>query len=90
MENLSSWIWIIVAVLWFGAKILPRLLRGKDSQTKVPAPQMPEPDKPARAKPPADANSGPSADFDTLLSSLGRSRSALRQGDQAPPPIEPK
>jgi hypothetical protein len=89
MENLSSWIWLIVAVLWFGAKILPRLLRGKNSQTKVPTPQMPEPDKPARAKP-ADSNSGPSSDFDTLVSSLGRSRFALRQRDQAPPPIEPK
>ena len=50
MENLSNWIWIIVAVLWFGAKILPRLLRGKNSQTKVPTPQIPEPDKPASAK----------------------------------------
>ena len=89
MENLSSWIWIIIAVLWFGAKILPRLLRGKNSQTKVPTPQMPEPDKSARAKL-ADASSGPSADFDTLVSSLGRSRSVLRQGNQAPPPIEPR
>ena len=89
MENLSSWIWIVVAVLWFGAKILPRLLRGKNSQTNVPTPQMPEPDKPARAKP-ADEESGPSADFDTLVSSLGRSRFSLRQRDQAPPPIEPK
>ena len=89
MENLSSWIWIIIAVLWFGAKILPRLLRGKTSQTKVPTPQKPVPDKPARAKL-ADASSGPSADFDTLVSSLGRSRFALRQRDQAPPPIEPK
>ena len=25
MENLSSWIWLVVAVIWFGAKILPRL-----------------------------------------------------------------
>ena len=89
MENLSTWIWIIVAVLWFGVKTLPRLLRGKNSKTKVPTPQMPEPDKPARAKP-AAADSGPSADFDTLVSSLGRSRSALRHKDQAPPPIEPK
>jgi len=85
MEDISSWIWTIVAVIWFGAKILPRFLRGKNSQTKVPTPQMPEPDKPARAKP-ADASSGPSADFDTL----GRSRFALRQRDHAPPPIEPK
>ena len=89
MENLSSWIWLIVAVFWFGAKILPRLLRGKNSQTKVPTPQMPESDKPARTKP-ADADSGPSADFDTLVSSLGRSRFALRQRDHGPRPIEPK
>ncbi len=84
MENLSNWIWIIVAVLWFGAKILPRLLGGKNSQTKVPTPQMPEPDKPAHEE------SGPSADFDTLVSSLERSRSPRRRRDQAPPPIEPK
>lgn len=89
MENLSSWIWIIVALLWFGAKILPRLLRGKNKQTEIPTPQMPEPDKPARAKT-ADASSGPSADFDTLVSSARRSRFVPRQGDQAPPPIEPK
>ena len=89
MENLSSWIWIIVAVIWFGAKILPRLFRGKNSQTKVPTPQRPESNKPARAKP-AAANSGPSADFDTLVTSLGRSRFAPRQRDYGPPPIEPK
>jgi hypothetical protein len=89
MENLSSWIWIIVGVVWFGAKILPRLLRGMNSQTKVPTPQTPEPDRPARAQP-ADANSGPSTDFDTLVSSPGRSRFTRRQRDQAPPPIEPK
>ena len=89
MENLSTWIWIIVAVVWFGAKILPRLLGGKNSQTKVPTPEMPEPDRPARARQ-ADANSGPSTDFDTLVSSVGRSRSTRRQGDQAPRPIEPK
>jgi hypothetical protein len=89
MENLSSWIWLIIAVTWFGAKILPRLLRGKNSQTKIPTPQMPESEKPARAKP-ADASSGPAADFDTLVSSLERSRFAPRQRDQGPPPIEPK
>ena len=89
MENLSTWIWIIAAVLWFGVKILPRLLRGKNSQTKVSTPQRPELDKVARAKP-ADADSGPSADFDTLVSSLGRSRFALRHNEQSPPAIEPK
>ena len=89
MENLNSWIWLIVALLWFGAKILPRLLRGKNSQTTVPTSQMPEPDEQTRAKP-ADADSSPSADFDTLVSTLGRSRFAPRQRDQAPPPIEPK
>ena len=89
MENLSSWIWLIFAVFWVGAKILPRLLGGKNSQTKAPALQRPKPDQPARAEP-AAADSGPSADFDTLVSSLGRSRFSRRQKDQAPPPIEPK
>ena len=89
MENLSTWIWIIVAVLWLGTKVLPRLLRGKSSQTNVPTPQMHDQEKPGRATP-ADTDSGPSADFDTLVSSLGRSRFARRQEDQPPPPIEPK
>lgn len=85
MENLSSWIWIIVAVIWFGGKILPRILRRKNSQTKAPTHQKPEPGKRASATP-ATANSGPSADFDTLKGSPF----VRRQRDEAPPPIEPK
>ena len=89
MENFSSWIWLVIAVIWFGAKILPRLFRGKNSQTKIPTPQMPESEKPARATP-AAASSGPSAEFDTLVSYLERSRFAPRQREQGPRPIEPK
>jgi hypothetical protein len=84
MENLSSWIWIVIAVLWFGAKILPRLLGGKSTETKMPPPQQPQ------AAEPAKSSDGPRADFDTLVTSLNRKRFAPQRGVKAPPPIEPK
>ena len=90
MENLSSWIWLVVALIWFGTRILPRLFRRKEKSIQAEPPKMidrvnPEPQGPTGGDP------GAAASFDTLVSSLGRSRGATgSRTDRPPPPIEPR
>lgn len=92
MENIGSVIWIIIAILWFGAKVLPRLFRGRTSQTEVPTSQPAAEPTPQPAQPdePLDMGEGPATDFDTLISSLNKARFAPQRKSEAPPPIEPK
>ena len=96
MENLGSWIWIIIAIFWLGAKILPRMFGGRGGETEVPAA---EPTPPPASQPapqltetgePVDMGEGPVTDFDTLISSLNKARFAPQRKSEAPPPIEPK
>lgn len=92
MENLGSWIWIILAIFWLGAKILPRLFRRGGSQTEVPVSQPAiEPiAEPTPSDEPLELDEGPVTDFDTLISSLNKTRFAPQNKSEAPPPIEPK
>ena len=92
MENLGSWIWIIIAIFWLGAKILPRMFGGRSGETEVPTPEpapQPEP-RLNEAGEPVEMGEGPATDFDTLISSLNKARFAPQRRSEAPPPIEPK
>lgn len=85
MEDIGSWAWLIIAVFVVVTRVLPRLFRGKKStETKMPPPQKPQ------AAKPVETSGGPVTDFDTLVSSLNRTRFAPQRGKEAPPPIEPK
>lgn len=89
MEDIGSWVWLIIAIFVVVTRVLPRLFRGKkDDETEVPTPTRQTHQTPPAE--PAVTEGGPVTDFDTLISALKETRFTPQGKSEAPPPIEPK
>jgi hypothetical protein len=86
MNDIGSWIWLIIVIFVVVTRILPRIIRGKKAST-APKPEVRQPPTPG----PVQEGSGTSMDFETLVKTLSRPPSSAKgHGDSSPPPIEPR